>query len=261
VPTLHNTLSLEMTHARSLKGRFLHWLVKRLYPTAPTVVSVSEEAADDLARVTGMARDAIVTIHNPVITPEVFVRAQQPNPHPWLSGDHESVVLAIGRLVAHKDFSTLIRAFAHVSTETKARLIILGEGEQRVELERLVRQLDVVDRVDLPGFVDNPYSYLSRASAFVLSSQREGLPTVLIEALALEVPIVSTDCKSGPKEILEGGRYGRIVPVGDVSSMSRAISDVLREPLEPNGAAAWSRYTLEAATDRYLEVVAGLQRE
>ena len=139
--------------------------------------------------------------------------------------------------------------------ERPARLIILGEGEDRPKLEALVRELGLEEDVALPGFVDNPYKYLKRAAVFVLSSRWEGLPTVLIEALALGTPVVATDCPSGPAEILKGGRWGRLVAVGDINGIAKAIKEMLVQPGSRVPREAWSAFALATVTKRYLKVL------
>jgi glycosyltransferase involved in cell wall biosynthesis len=191
-------------------------------------------------------------LYNPVITPDVRKRACAPLDHPWFAPDQPPVILAVGRLTKQKDFPTLIRSFAQVRQNVPARLLILGEGVDRDELEALVRQLGLQDDVSLPGFVDNPYAYMHRAGLFVLSSRWEGLPTVLIEALYCGRPVIATDCPSGPREILANGRFGALVPVGDVEALSRAIVDGLagKTPLPPEE--SWHPYSMEAVVEQYL---------
>jgi glycosyltransferase involved in cell wall biosynthesis len=132
--------------------------------------------------------------------------------------------------------------------------MILGEGEERPKLEALVRELGLEEDVALPGFVGNPYKYIARAGVFVLSSAWEGLPTTLVEALALGTPVVSTNCKSGPEEILEEGRWGRLVPVGNIEELAKAIGESLSMPRLLNGGAL-DRFRVDIVVDRYLEVM------
>src|SRR5262249_37227290 len=150
-----------------------------------------------------------------------------PLSHPWFAPGSLPVILGVGRLTWQKDFPTLIKAFALVRSRQPARLLILGEGEKRLELETIVKELGLAADVCLPGYVDNPFAYMHRCSAFVLSSASEGLPNSLIEAMACGAPVISTDCASGTAEILENGRYGPLVPVGDVEAMATAISATL----------------------------------
>ncbi|MGB5494721.1 MAG: glycosyltransferase, partial [Sedimenticolaceae bacterium] len=163
------------------------------------------------------------------------------------------VILGAGRLTEQKDFATLLRAFARMQALRPVRLVILGEGRLRGELERLADELGVGDRVALPGFTTNPYAWLARAALFVLSSAWEGSPNVLTEALALGVPSVATDCPSGPRELLAGGRYGALVAVGDPGGLAEAMLATLEAPL-PAGQLrqAVSDYTAEAAALGYL---------
>ena len=195
-------------------------------------------------------------IYNPVITQELLERREEPLAHPWFRANEPPVIMGIGRLTEAKDFPTLLRAFAGIRAQQRVRLVILGEGSDRDKLETLVDRLGVKEDVLLPGFVTNPYPYLKRASAFVLSSQREGLPTVLIEAMALGVPCVATDCESGPSEILAGGRYGHLTPVGDVDALANAIARTLRQPLGAVSLTELQQFTLAAATDAYERVLA-----
>jgi glycosyltransferase involved in cell wall biosynthesis len=163
------------------------------------------------------------------------------------------VILGVGELCARKDFGTLIRAFALVRRERPARLVILGKGRQREKLEALARELGVGADVSLPGFVNNPYPYMKRASLFVLSSAYEGFGNVLVEALATGTPVVATDCPSGPREILEDGRYGPLVPVGDVRRLASSILDTLAHPPEPPLLVqAAERFRVESSAVQYL---------
>jgi glycosyltransferase involved in cell wall biosynthesis len=165
--------------------------------------------------------------------------------------------MGIGRLAPKKDFPTLLRAFAEIRGKYRARLMILGEGPARGELEALVRELDLEADVALPGFVENPYAYLARANLFVLSSRWEGLPTVLIEAMFCGVPVVATDCPSGPREILGGGRYGTLVPVGDMDALTHAMEAGLSGKIEPAPSESWHAFEPGVATDQYLEMAFG----
>jgi glycosyltransferase involved in cell wall biosynthesis len=170
--------------------------------------------------------------------------------------------MGVGRLTRQKDFPTLIRAFAAVRKVRDCRLVILGEGKDRPALEALAKEMGVGGDVDLPGFVENPYAHMSRASLFVLSSAWEGSPNVLTEALALGLPAVATDCPSGPREILEDGRYGPLVPVGDADALAGAILKTLTHPPESAELKrAAGPYTVEESSRRYLEALLGRSSE
>jgi len=166
--------------------------------------------------------------------------------------------LAIGRLTEQKDFFTLISAFAQLRQHRVLRLIILGDGELRAGLADHMAELGLSDDdVKLPGFVSNPFAWLARCSLFVLSSRWEGLPGALIEAMACGAPVVSTNCLSGPDEILEGGRWGRLVPVGDVAALAQAMADTLDTPpaQRPDVRLRAADFEQERAVDAYLRIL------
>lgn len=223
-------------HAESKSGknawRWCHLLpaVSHTYASADGIVVVSNSVADDLAANTRLERSAIRTIYNPVVDDKLREMAAEPLDHPWFGPDAPPVVLGVGRLIPQKDFPTLLRAFAILSARCRARLVILGEGRLRTELESLARELGVEAHLDLPGFAENPYRYMSRAGVFALSSIYEGLPGVLIQALACACPVVSTDCPGGSAEILEGGQVGRLVPMQDAQALAEALHDTLNDP-------------------------------
>jgi glycosyltransferase involved in cell wall biosynthesis len=194
-------------------------------------------------------------VYNPVITPEIMALARQTPDHPWFAAGGPPVILAVGRLTPQKDFPTLLRAFAEVRRRRPARLLILGEGEERAALEALGADLGVAADVALPGFRENAMAYMAGSALFVLSSAWEGLPTVLIEALAAGTRVVSTDCPSGPREILQDGRLGSLVPVGDVAALADAMTAALARPAAPAPAEALTPFTRDAAVDHYLRLI------
>jgi glycosyltransferase involved in cell wall biosynthesis len=257
VVSVHFDTSQVVAQSRTLRERFVRAWTRPFYPWAAAVVAVSQGAADDLVRRTRVPREKVRVIYNPVVTPALFARAEEPLEHPWFRPGEAPVVLGVGRLTKQKDFPTLIRAFDRVRRVRPARLLILGEGEERGNLERLVREMGMEDDVLLPGFAENPYAYMKRATVFVLSSRWEGLPTVLIEALALGTPVVSTGCPSGPAEILEQGKWGRLVPMGDDATLAEAILAALAAPKAPAGARERmvERFGLDVAVEQYMEVL------
>ncbi len=185
----------------------------------------------------------------------MLTNAQEPVEHPWFNSQDIPLLLGVGKLEAQKDFPNLIRAFAKVRQVRPARLVILGWGPDRPQLEALVNDLGLEADVDLPGYVQNPYAYMSRASAFILSSAWEGLPTVLIEAMALGIPVVSTDCESGPSEILADGKYGYLTPVGDSEALADAILKVLSGYQKTVNSSWLKRFDVETATQQYLKAL------
>ena len=227
---------------------------------ADVIIAVSAGVADDLAQSAGLSRAAIRVVYNPVVDQDVAERAAEPLDHPWFLPGAAPIVLGVGRLTAQKDFQTLIRAFARVRAERSARLVILGEGRPEVHagLLALAASLGCATDVDLPGFVLNPFAYMARAGVFVLSSLHEGLPGVLIQALACGCPVVSTDCPSGPAEILDDGRYGSLVPVGDHLAMAQSILATLVRPPERSALAArGAEFSVDRAVTLYMDALAG----
>jgi glycosyltransferase involved in cell wall biosynthesis len=255
--SVHTTLSKHVQHAVRFRERVVVPLLARwLYPHADSVVAVSNGVADDLAQFLGLSRDCISVVYNPVVSEDLFAAAQKHVDHPWFTRGGPPVILSIGRLTAAKDYPTLIAAFAKVRQRRDARLAILGEGEERPHLQDLVRCLGLESDVWLPGFVESPYPYLARASLFVLSSIWEGLSTAIIEALALGVPVVSTDCPSSPREILDNGRFGKLVPVGDTNALADAILHTLATlhnpaPLKERA----KQFTVDNAVAHYLALL------
>lgn len=255
IVTEHNTLSQETQRQSRVVGRLWPHLLRTFYPWATTIVAVSRGAADDLARTAGLPRDGIEVVYNPVITPAMLALARQAPDHPWLAPGQPPVVLGAGRLTGQKDFLTLVRAFAEVRRRRPARLIILGEGPDRPAIEALVRELGVGADVALPGFQENALAYMAGSAVFVLSSAWEGLPTVLIEALAAGTRVVSTDCPSGPREILQDGRLGALVPVGDAAALAAATLEALERSRGAIPTDALLPFTREASVDHYLRVI------
>lgn len=222
----HENLSLALPRKIPWRSRIVLSLMGRIYPWADGVIAVSSGLRDDLIRLFGLAPEKVSVIYNPIVTPRLLEQAREPVDHPWFKAD-TPVILGAGRLTPEKDFPTLIRAFAKVREKRDCRLVILGEGALQNELQTLVNDLDLQANVLLPGFVKNPFAWMAHANLFVLSSAREGFGNVLAEAMACGTPVVSTDCPSGPSEILEDGKWGQLVPVGDADAMADAILEML----------------------------------
>jgi len=251
----HNTLR-HTAQRKTSRDRIGLCLIKFFYPWAEAVIAVSRGVAEDLVSIAKLPPEKIRVIYNPVVTPEIFRRAKEPLDHPWFLPNQPPVILAVGRLTEVKDYNTLIRAFALVRAEQPVRMMILGEGEDRPKLEALVQELGLQDYVALPGFVDNPYAYMARASILVLSSLREGFGNVLVEAMAVGTPVVSTDCHSGPTEILEGGKWGRLVPVGNPEILAEAIiATIINKPDSAGLIDRAKNFWLERIGGEYLKVL------
>jgi len=227
------------------------------YRWVDQIIAVSEGVAEDVRRITLLPAEQVRVVCNPVITPTLYAQAAETVDHPWLqAGADIPVILGAGRFTRQKDFDTLIRAFARLRRERPCRLLILGEGKLRPALEALVIELGLEDDVALPGFATNPYAAMARAQLFVLSSRWEGSPNVLTEAMALGVPVVATDCPSGPKEILQHGQYGKLVAMGDVEGLAKAMAETLDKPLPAAQLqAAVSDYGVAASTRGYLDAL------
>ena len=230
---------------------------RRLYQRASRVVGVSRGVAEEAVEVFGVPPSRVLSIPNPRQSREVS---------PDIAEEHEAlfekpVVLGVGRLAPQKDFETLLKAFARLAASRDLHLVILGEGPGRRALLEQASELGISQRVFLPGFVPNPQAYLRRARVFALSSRNEGFPGALIEAMEAGAAIVSTDCPFGPSEILDGGRFGRLVRVGDAAGLAEAIAkeleavDVGPDARRTERATWLDQYEPEAVTARYLRLI------
>jgi glycosyltransferase involved in cell wall biosynthesis len=251
-----NTVSVDLAGA---KGRFVREAMRIAYRAADGVVAVSDGVARSLVNELGLDERRVRVIYNPVLTPRVYAGAAEGVQHPWFDAGEPPVVLGVGRLTPQKGFDTLLRAFALVRAALPCRLLLLGEGEQRQELLALAAELGVGDDCAMPGFSNNPFAYMARCGVFVLSSRWEGLPNVLIQAMAVGASAVATDCPSGPAEVTDGGELAPLVPVDDVEALAAAIRATLagaggRRELPPG----WrDRYDVEAVTAEYLALLRG----
>ena len=260
IVTEHNQATENAARARSPTIRLAHRAIGWLYPLADEIVAVSSGVAESLTSYSGLDERRVSVIHNPVVTPALHDKALAAVTHPWFAPGpgQPPVILGAGRLTAQKDFANLLHAFAIVKQNRPARLIILGEGPDRAALRQLIDRLDLARDADMPGFDANPYAYMSRAAVFVLSSAWEGLPTVLIEAMACGTPVVATDCRSGPADILVGGRFGELVPVADPAALAAAILRTLEQPPSPPALRMRAGdFSIEHAVDRYADLALG----
>lgn len=253
-----NIVSLPADLKTRLRVRAIILLARLLYPRAKGVIAVSHGVARSLNRGIGLPIDRTNVIYNPVVRPELYERVKEEVNHPWFNDDGDPIILSVGRLEEQKDFFSLIQAFSLVNKNKPSRLVILGEGSQRSELENMIQELGLENVVSLPGFSNNPYAYMARASVYVLSSAWEGLPNTLIEAMAVGLPVVATDCESGPREILADGRYGHLSPVGDVEKLAEGILSALTDddyPVADNE--TMMQFHLNHSVDKYLQALCG----
>lgn len=253
-----NTISIQYEQSHGIWQKLLYKLIPILYPKADAICGVSQSVSSDLERFANLPISAVITIYNPFDLHTISRLSAKPPDYLWFEDNKLPIILAIGRLTEQKGFFTLIQAFSILKRTHHARLLILGDGELRKNLESYLYDCGLSDNnVQMPGFVSNPFSYLARCRMFVLSSQWEGLPGVLIQAMACGAPVVSTNCMSGPDEILEGGRWGRLVPVGDVQALAKAMEEVLDLPREklPDVRLRAQDFAQDKAVDAYLELL------
>lgn len=255
-------LGTHLTAALADRSRWTRWArlapMPVWYRLVDGVIAVSEGVREDAERTTRLPAQRIATAPNPVIPSDLEARARAPVSHPWCQQTRaHPLVLGVGRLTAQKDFLTLIQAFAELARrDPRPRLMILGEGQDRPHLERAVASHGLAERVALPGSVADPFPYLARAQLFVLSSRWEGSPNVLTEALAVGTPAVSTDCPSGPRQLLADGRIGRLVPVGAPEALAAAMAQTLAAPVRSETLRqAVAEYTVANSCARYLALM------
>jgi glycosyltransferase involved in cell wall biosynthesis len=252
----HNIPSIDLRHNAPFARKVAYWSMRWLYRMADEIVAVSHGVACDVAAHCRIPVDRVRIIYNPVPANPIRLSAMELPTHPWFGRDEPPVILGVGRLTPQKDFATLIKAFATVRKSRRVRLVILGEGGERSALRELAVKLGVHDDVDLPGFQENPFPIMARAAVVVVASAWEGLSLVLIEAMACGTPVVSTNCFSGPAEVLDNGRFGPLVPVGNVFEMASAITKTIDKPLPPSVLQERAReFSVAKAYDRYMTLV------
>ncbi len=253
--TIHTARSADDMGGKKRLKQIYEVLCRLLYPRAQHIVAVSNAVAQDTTTYFKIKKP-IKVIYNPVVTPSLYSKSTDEAVHSFYQDKTAPVLLAIGRLTTQKDFGTLLRAFAEVRKRTPAKLLILGDGEDRGMLETLANDLGITPDLSMPGFVDNPYPYIKQADALVSSSAWEGLPTVLIEALALGTPVVASDCPGGSSEILEGGKYGQLVEMKNSTALANAILETLSAPHDKSQLQARGQlFSMAAAARNYLELL------
>ncbi|MEF8792419.1 glycosyltransferase [Thiohalorhabdus sp.] len=245
--------SVALSKRRFLERLIQGWSLPRLYRRADRVLVPSEGVRRDLVGAFGVPGERVRTVASPVVAAELFDQSRPRPDHPWFRPGEPPVVLGVGELSTRKDFATLVRAFARLRADRQARLVLVGQGGEWTALEALARELGVAGDVDLVGFRSNPYDYMGHASVLALSSRWEGLGFVLVEAMALGTPVAATDCPSGPRELLDDGRLGPLVAVGDWRGLGDALARTLDAPPDPDALRrAAAPYEIGAATDAYL---------
>ena len=246
-----------MLETRNILDRSIHHISMRyLYRFADAIISPSEGAALDLANFARMPRERVTVIPNPIDRDWITALSREPADHPWFHQSEIPVIVGLGELTHRKGFDTLIRAFSLLRSEREVRLFIIGRGTGRSELEELALGLDLKDDVQFFGFLENPFPYLGRAHLFVQASRYEGFGLALLEALSLGVPVVATDCPFGPRDILQNGLYGALVPIGDPETMAKHMALILNTPPDPSFLVqAAQPYTLENVTERYIQTL------
>jgi glycosyltransferase involved in cell wall biosynthesis len=257
VVTEHSVFSRSIT-IRGRVTKLFYYLVPIVYRWASSIICVSRGVEDDLVSVTRLPRKLLTTIYNPVVTEDLLARSLEPADHPWLLEKTCPVILAVGRLERAKNYPMMFEALRRLRERFDCKLIVLGEGNLRGKLEAEIAQLHLSHSIDLLGFRANPMAFMRQADVFALSSDWEGLSNVLIEAMAVGCAVVSTDAPYGPREVLQNGHFGRLVPVGDSAAFAQALEDTLRQPGDPERRKEWARsFTVDACADRYLQL-AGL---
>jgi glycosyltransferase involved in cell wall biosynthesis len=231
---IHDTYGVALRRIDPNKAAKRIAKLRRYYPRCDGILAVSHGVAQDFSDLTGIALEQIKVIYNPVVTPELERQAMERPDHPWFDTPETPVIVFVGRLCRQKNPQLLLEAYLRIRDARDCRLTFIGDGEERDELQSLARRAGCDRDVAFLGERQNPYPFMRTASVLALSSDHEGFGNVLVEAMAVGTPVVATDCPSGPREILEDGRYGKLVPRGDPEALAAAISDTLEAPIAPD---------------------------
>jgi glycosyltransferase involved in cell wall biosynthesis len=255
VITEHTVLSRHFPSQIWFIRKFFPAICRFFYPKATKVIGVSEFVSNDLVRYLGISSEKAMCIYNPIIGDFLVAKASGECIHPWL-GKNVPIFIAVGRLSAEKDFKTLLEAFAISREIMDARLLILGDGALRTELQEYAKNLKIDGDIDWLGFVDNPLPYIKKSDVFIMSSLYEGLPTVVIEALYVGTTVVATDAPGGIREILNDGEYGNVVPMRSPKEMSDAMMKALKNPFDKKQLTGRAMvFSAENSIARYNDVI------
>jgi glycosyltransferase involved in cell wall biosynthesis len=237
--------------------RLFPFLMRLTYRAADGIIAASSGAADALSQLIAIPRQSIAVIYNPVLVGNrIEEMAEAPLDHPWFQTELPPVFLSVGRMEIAKDYPTLLQAFALLKERVPARLIILGDGSLRPQLEALAEELGLDGLLEMPGFTNNPFQFMRRSKAVVMSSRWETFGNVLVEAMACGTQAISTNCPSGPMEILENGEYGWLVPMSDPQALALAMEDALHNPRPMEKLRAHARkFSVNLVTEQYLRVL------
>jgi glycosyltransferase involved in cell wall biosynthesis len=250
-----------MYKSRSLSDRVNRFLIKSLYPSSSAITAVSKGVKNDLIRNFGIPEEKVSVIYNLYDINDIKIKSQEEVTHQWLDNQEYDTIITVGRLEKSKNHSLLINAVRQVIEELpNVRLIIIGEGSERLKLEKLRAELNLDDKIDFTGELENPFSYISKADLFVLSSDTEGFPNVLVEAMICGCPVISTNCQSGPNEIINHGKNGMLVPIADDKAMGDIIISVLQNAELRNSLIKKAKdsiidYSLEVILKQYYQLL------
>ncbi len=261
IASYHRAFSAEIEASPSWKYRILPLLSRIALKYAHGIVAVSEGVANDLAKKLKLARSRIKVIYNPVICDAFDSKLSETIDHPSLNDKSTPFILGVGRLVEQKNFALLISAFALIAPRRNIRLVIIGEGPLKQQLEGLAQQYAVENKVEILNFQSNPFPFMRQASMLVMTSRYEGFGNVLVEALACGTSVVSTDCAYGPSEILQNGKYGKLIPVMDKQALAKSMLETLESPLPKEILSSRGRqFTVACSVQDYLEFFSSLER-
>lgn len=253
--TEHTVSTIDIENSKGFLAKITPKLMKTFYPMADEIVAVSQGVANNLSKLIDVPIKQINVIYNPLISKNFIADSYKEVEDEWFNNLEGKKIISVGRLSKSKDFPTLIKAFKLINEKHLANLIIIGEGEDRELLNRMIEEYGLKDKVFLPGFKDTPQKYLRKCDVFAFPSLWEGLGNVIVEAMATDLPVVCTDCPIGPREILKDGEYGKLVPIGDYVKLAEEIEKVLVSQKEVNYQEALKRFEFKTNINKYIELI------